>query len=142
MFNPDIKVSPIFFSDPEVFDEKGSMYLAMRKTEWLKEGDQPDETKAKLELRKWRVTDSGERADKGIAFLTENGPHELAKILVQDGFGNTKDLLLALKKREDFKDTVEHLGDKEDEGNADGEFFDMRTALLAEDKDDEDDAEA
>lgn len=137
MFDANTNIRPVFFEDLDaVFDEKGSTFISMRKTQWVKDGAEPDVNKAKLELRKWRVTDEGEKADKGFSFLTEQGPHELAKVLVSHGFGSTKDILLELKKRDDFKDAVDHMYDDE-ETSSDGEFFDMRTALLADDGEEE-----
>lgn len=123
-------VSPIKFGDLDVtFDEKGSTFLALRKIQWCKEGETPDETLSRLELRKWRVqSDGSERPDRGFAFLTPEGPHELARILVSEGFGNTKDILNELRVREDFKDAVEHINDDND-SIGDGEYFDMRTLL-------------
>lgn len=131
-FNPDKIIKPILFDNLDaIFDERGSAFLSLRRVQWCEEGVAPDREKSKLELRKWRVTAEGERADKGVAFLTEEGPHELAKVLIQNGYGHTKDLLLELKKREDFKESVEHMFDKETE-SSDGEYFDMRTIMLSE----------
>ena len=33
------------------FDELGSRFLALRKVQWVKNGNQPDESKAKLDRR-------------------------------------------------------------------------------------------
>jgi len=140
MFDKSVSVKPVLFDNiDEIFDERGSTFLAMRKVQWCQEGKEPDESKAKLELRKWRMTPEGEeRADKGFSFLTDDGPHELAKVLVKNGYGHTKDILLSLKDREDFKDSVEHLYDGEDV-SSDGEYFDMRSVLLSAGEIDEDD---
>ena len=141
-FDPEKKIKPVLFDNlNEIFDEKGSTFIAMRRVQWCEEGKQPDKEKSKLELRKWRITPEGEeRADKGFSFLTDEGPHELARVLVHNGYGDTKVLLKELKVRDDFKDSVDHLFDKE-EVSDDGEYFDIRTALLsneATDGDDED----
>lgn len=113
----------------EVFDEKGNMFLAMRKVQWCKEGVEPDPEKAKLELRKWHMKAEGEeRASKGFAFLTEEGPHELAKVLVSNGYGHTKDILMKLKERDDFEESVKSIYDEVDQDN--DEYFDPREALL------------
>ena len=140
MFNNDKKIRPVLFDNLDgIFDERGSTFCSMRLVQWCGEDEEPNREKAKLELRKWRVTTDGqERADKGLSFLTENGPHELTKVLIDHGYGNTKDILLSLKKREDFNESVEHLFDKE-ELSTDGEYFDMRSALLADIGDDSDD---
>src|SRR5574344_1465180 len=135
MYNPNDTIKPVFFGNiNEVFDEKGSAYIAIRKTQWVKNDNTPDESKAKLELRKWRTSDDGEKPDKGFSFLTDEGPHELVNVLLRNNFGHTKDVLKILKTRDDFKESVEHLYDKE-EDKEDGSFFDMRDALLAEDED-------
>lgn len=128
-FDPNVNVKPIKFDSLDVtFDEKGSTFLAMRKIQWLKDGDEPDEEHAKIELRKWRVLPDGtERADKGFSFLTPDGPGELAKALIHEGFGDTKDILRELRTRDDFKDSVEHINDEEPVG--DGEYFDMRSLM-------------
>ena len=130
-FDPDKKIRPVLFDNMnEIFDEKGSTFIAMRKVQWCDETKTPEKEKAKLELRKWRITPEGEeRADKGFSFLTEEGPHELAKVLVHNGYGKTKVILKELKDRKDFEESVNHLFDKEDTSK-DGEYFDIRTALL------------
>lgn len=132
-----INIKPVFFEDINaIFDEHGNTFLAMRRTQWLKEGETPDKDKSKIELRKWRVTAEGERADKGFSFLTEDGPNQLVNSLIDNGFGDTKEILLKLKERDNFKDSVEHLFDKEDL-SSDGEYFDMRTMLLADEPDED-----
>ena len=138
MFKSDEKITPIFFDNMDcVFDEKGSTFISMRKTQWVKEGSEPDREKARLELRKWRVTPEGEKADKGFGFLTEEGPHELAKVLIHEGYGHTKDILKELRHREDFKESVNHLFDDDSEESGNGDFFDMRDILLTEDDSDD-----
>jgi hypothetical protein len=128
-FDKNVSVKPIKFGTIDyTFDERGSSFLALRQIQWCKEGDEPDESKSKLELRKWMVDkDGNEIANKGFSFLTDDGPHELAKILVQQGYGKTKDILTELVKREDFKNSVENFGKEEDSGN--GDFFDIRELL-------------
>ena len=108
-------------------DEKGSIFIALRKVQWVKNGEDPDETKAKLDLRKYRVDENGDEiAGKGISFLTDDGPNELTKVLIHEGYGNTKEILKELKNRDDFVDSVEHINE-EDTGS--GEYFDMRQLL-------------
>lgn len=112
-----------------IFDEKGSQFCALRKVQWGSEGMEPDSDKAKLELRKWiSIPEGKDRPGKGMSFLTEEGPHELAKVLVDNGFGKTKDILLSLKNRDDFKESVNGLYDEEDETSED--YFDARQMLL------------
>lgn len=138
----DFDAKPVMFDGLDaIFDEKGSMFLSMRKVQWVKAGNEPDPSKAKLELRKWIVGPDGvEKPHKGITFLTEEGPHELTKTLVHHGYGRTKDILLELKGREDFKESVNTLFDEDTIINS-GEYFDMRSALLASNDEEEEEDE-
>lgn len=130
MFDNTKNIRPVLFDNLDaIFDEKGSTFLAMRKVQWCGDTDKPDIAKAKLELRKWRISKEGEeRADKGFSFLTEEGPHELAKTLVSNGYGHTKDIIREIVKRKDFKESINTINQSDDK--ADGEYFDMRSALL------------
>ena len=118
------------------FDELGSRFLALRKVQWVKNGNQPDESKAKLELRKYIVDKEGnERPSGGFSFLTENGPHELARVLIHEGFGKTKEILNEIKGRDDFVEAVKTLNDNEE--STDGEYFDIRSLITDEEDDNE-----
>ena len=111
-----------------VFDEKGSTFLALREIAWgCSQEEEPKEGKVHLELRRWRIRDEKEMADKGFSFLTEEGPHELTKVLIEEGYGHTKDILNAVRTRDDFEESVNTLYD---DTPADGEYFDPRQALL------------
>lgn len=118
----------------EIIEEKGSMYTAIRKTAWYNGNEKPGEDKAKLEIRRWKVADNETDHDipqKGVSFLTEEGPHRLVNTMIDHGYGNTKEALLSLKHRDDFKDSVEHM--YEDEEDLSGEdYFDARDILLLE----------
>ena len=116
------------------FDEAGSRFLAMRKVQWIdkSKGEEPDESKAKLELRKYIIDKEGnEKANKGFSFLTEDGPHELARVLVHEGYGKTKEILNELKVRSDFIDAAKTLNDNED--STEGEYFDIRSLIADSD---------
>jgi len=130
-------VTPIIFDDGpnEIFDEKGNVFLALRKVQWAK-GENPtkDPEKAKLELRKWIVKDGEEVANKGFSFLTEEGPHVLTHTLIKEGYGKTKEIIKNIKDRVDFRESVEHLYDEESDSE---DYFDMRDALLNTIKDDD-----
>lgn len=131
-FNADFNKEMVTFDGIDIiFDEKGSRFLSLRKVQWVNKGEEPNEEKAKYEMRKYTVGKEGEEiCGKGVSFLTEEGPHNLAKELVANGFGHTSDVLKELIKRDDFKETVEHLGDDENASVSDGEYFDMRSLLL------------
>ena len=128
----DFDAKPHVFGLDVTFDERGSSFLALRKVQWVKSGDEPDESKAKLELRKWMVDKEGvERANKGFSFLTEDGPHELARVLVHEGFGKTKEILSELRTRDDFVEAVNHINENED--STEGEYFDIRSLIMEDD---------
>lgn len=119
----------IFDGMDNIFDEKGSTFLAMRRVGWYSaDKPEPPIEKSKWELRKWQANEAGEDIpNKGFSFLTDEGPHDLAKLLVHNGYGHTKDILIELKDRDDFEESVKHMYDD----NIDGEeYFDARTALL------------
>lgn len=142
-FNADFNKELVTFGGIDIiFDEKGSRFLSLRKVQWVTKGEEPDEEKAKYEMRKYTVGKEGEEiCGKGVSFLTEEGPHNLAKELVANGFGHTPDVLKELIKRDDFKETVEHLGDNENGSVNGGEYFDMRSLLLgAIEEEDEEEA--
>lgn len=130
-FSPDEVIKPVLFDNlNEVFDEQGSTFIALRRVQWCRGENQPNRDKSKLELRKWRIMPDGEeRPDKGFSFLTESGPHELARVLVHNGYGKTKEIITELAGRDDFTESVKHLNDK-DIAKTDGEFFDIRKELV------------
>lgn len=92
-------VFEIMDEDPyeNVFDSKGSQILAMRNVSW--NGNEP-----KLELRKWNSKDDGDFPMKGFSFLTEEGPDNLAEVLIRNGYGDTATLLDLLMEREESSD--------------------------------------
>lgn len=118
------------------FDEKGSTWGSVRKVQWLKEGKEPDESKAKIEIRKFTQTSEGERMMKGYTFSTPEGPSELIIGLIGAGFGDTKEILKETRKRKDFLEAAKHINDEESD-NSSGETFDMRDLLLGYSKGDE-----
>lgn len=80
-----------------IFDEKpGNSFLAMRKVRWGNSGEY------KLELRKWFLkADGTETPGKGFTFMSDNGPDNLAEVLVGQGYGNTKKLRDLIDSRPD-----------------------------------------
>lgn len=63
-------------------DEKGNAFIALRKIDWGNTGNY------KLDLRKYYASESGETMQKGVSFITEDGPHELTKVLIETGYGH------------------------------------------------------
>lgn len=132
--------APVYhvFKDYNIlFDEHGSSVGTVRKVQWLKPGAEPDESKAKIEIRKFRINADGEQAAKGYSFSSEEGVGELAVGLIDAGFGNTKDILRSVRKREDFIEAANHINDEESDGE--GEMFDMRSLLMGLDTEEEED---
>lgn len=79
--------------DPDydyVVDEKGNTFVALRKIIW------GDSDKAKLDLRKYYSREEGETMSKGVSFLTDDGPNELTKVLVETGYGKPKEIADAI----------------------------------------------
>lgn len=138
MFNSNTNLTYHVFHDYNIpFDEKGNTVGTVRKVQWVKEGNEPDESKAKIEIRKMYVTDDGEKPAKGISFSTPEGPGELAIGLISNGFGDTKEILRTVRKRDDFLEAAKTIN--EDDDSSDGEMFDMRDLLLGVESDDEED---
>lgn len=79
-------------SSQRIIDERGNTYLMMAKYKWFGKGD------FKLGIRTFYSTSDGERLGKGITFLTEEGPHELAKVLLEDGYGHPQEIAETLRK--------------------------------------------
>lgn len=117
------------FEDFDIpFDEKGATVGTVRKVQWVKMGVEPDPEKAKIEIRHITVKEDGEFAGKGYSFSTPEGPSELVHGLIKIGFGDTKEILREVRKRDDFLEAAKTINEDPDEG--DGEVFDMRDLLM------------
>lgn len=68
-------------------DEKGNKYIALRKIKW----GSSDEYK--LDLRNYVSNEDGERMLKGCTFISEETGHELANVLVREGYGHADDIV-------------------------------------------------
>ena len=118
------------FKDYDIpFDEKGSTCGVVRLAQWIKAGSEPDESKAKIEIRKTYFQNGEEKLGKGYTFSTPDGPGELAVGLIKAGFGETKDILRAVRTRDDFIEAATTINE-DNEGTDDGEMFDMRDLFL------------
>lgn len=67
-------------------DEKGNTFIALRKIDWGNNGNY------KLDLRKYYASESGETMSKGVSFLTDDGPNELTKVLIETGYGTDNEI--------------------------------------------------
>ena len=113
----------------KIVDEKGNSFIALRKLTWGGKGE------PKLDLRKWYINSNGEETvGKGVSFLTEDGPHELAKVLVDNGYGHTNEILSGIYHREDFEECLENLRNGIDIINNsigdDEDYYDPKEFLL------------
>ena len=133
MFDNNLKYH-MFFDFNIPFDEKGSTCGTVRRVQWVKEGSEPDESKAKIEIRKTYINSEGEKLGKGYTFSTPEGPGELAIGLISAGFGDTKEILRTVRKRDDFLQAATTINE-ETESDDSGEMYDMRDLLAGYEKD-------
>lgn len=69
-----------------IIDEKGNQFIALRFARWKEDKD------FKLEIRKFAISEDGETPLKGVTFLTEDGPNELVHSMLENGFGDPKEI--------------------------------------------------
>ena len=79
-----------------ILEEGPNTSVNLRKISW---NDKPH----KLDLRKWTYNENGERAMKGVT-LSDEGGDELSAVLVENGYGDTKRIIRAIKKRDDYEE--------------------------------------
>ena len=138
-FNTNSDICYKMFKDFNIlFDEKAGSFGSVRLAQWYKKGTEPDETKAKYEIRKFSIDKDGstEIPNKGITISSKEAMDDLTDGLVDKDFGNTRNILKSISKRDDFKDTVNNINNDPDD-NSDGELFDMRSLLLNIEADEE-----
>ena len=141
MFDNGNELKYHIFKDYNIaFDEKGSTCGSVRKIQWVKGDNEPEEEKAKIEIRKLYINADGERCGKGYTFSTPEGPGELIVGMIGAGFGDTKEILREVRKRDDFLEAAKTINDDADDSST-GEVFDMRDLLLGMDKESSDDDE-
>lgn len=111
-------------------EEQGNQFTALRKIKW------GDSDKEYLDIRRWRISADGKEVPaKGCTFMTEQGPSELVGVLVDMGYGNTKEVLQKLKSRENFRRSLNSVLGKDDEdydeseGTLEDDYYDPRELL-------------
>jgi hypothetical protein len=105
-----------------IIEEGGNSSLNLRKISW--NGRDP-----KLDLRKWSYQDGQERAMKGVT-MSDDGANELAGVLVEQGYGNTKRIIKAVREREEYSDVIKHFNDtEEDIDDGSEEYYDPSELL-------------
>lgn len=110
-----------------IIEEKNSTFLALRQIAWnVTDEDEVDETKIKLDLRKYMIDkDGNEVMGKGVSFLTLEGPNELVKIMLEEGYGDTTECLDVIRKRNDFIEAITFITDGKPEEET-AKLFDLR----------------
>lgn len=113
-----------------VVEEKGNQFIRFAQIAWAGEDEDVEPNKIKYDLRRYFTDADGvEKMGKGVTFLSDNGPTELAHILVEEGFGNTSKILESIKGRDDFPNAVREVyGEGSIEESDDG-TFDLRDIL-------------
>ena len=92
-------------------DEKGNSFISLRKIQWNNKGDY------RLDLRKYISTENGEQMGKGVSFLTEEGPGELATAISE----KREDILKRLAKK--LSDGTIEIPDDDSEDETDEKLY-------------------
>ena len=79
-----------------IVDTKGDTTICLSKMSW-------NGGPYKLDLRKWYRRGEELIPQRGLSFLTDDGPNKLAELLVEKGFGDTQTIQNILNKRPNEK---------------------------------------
>lgn len=109
-------------------DEKGNTFIALRQIDWGDKGDY------KLDIRKYYATEEGEKMAKGLSFLTEDGPNELTRVLLETGYGDDEEIVNTII--ENRKDVLASIITKY---NEDPELIDPEYLAMYKERNDEED---
>lgn len=110
-----------------ILEEGGNTSTNLRKIAWGENGT------PKIDIRKWSYQNGEERAMKGCT-LTDEGANELAAVLCENNYGDTKRILKGIRNRDDFESALESVMNGNDE-NEDGydtgeeEYYDPKELL-------------
>lgn len=105
MYNKEKDFSYTVGDIDEVVDSRNNTAIMLRKVAW---GNGPE----KLEIRKWFLDINKETANKGVAFLTDDGPSNLINAMLKHGYGDTLQVLNSIKDRDDFDSALASIGKK------------------------------
>lgn len=114
-----------------IIEESGNSSVNLRKISW---NGRPH----KLDIRKYAYKDGQEQMMKGIS-LTDDGANELTNVMVEQGYGDTKRIIKALRQREDFNESMLDKDAAIEDGD-DEDYYDPKQ-LLGYDFDSYDDEE-
>ena len=104
-----------------ILEETGNGSTNLRKISW---NGRPH----KLDIRKYTYKDGQEQIMKGVSMSDEAG-HELTNVLVENGYGNTKRIIKALRSREDFSESLLDTSTELDDEDDSEEYYDPKQLL-------------
>lgn len=81
-------------------DEKANKFMALRKIKW------GNSEEYKLDLRNYVATEEGERMLKGCTFISEEAGHELASVLIKQGYGHIEEIAEAVVSNDELLGAV------------------------------------
>lgn len=108
-----------------IISERGNTYISLRKVKWT------EDSEVKLDLRKYVTkADGTEQMMRGCSFDDE-AANELTKVLVDTGYGDTREIIDSLRQREDFDKSYEDsINGVSNSDTPDTEYFDIRSEML------------
>ena len=106
-----------------IIDEGGNTSINVRKISW---NGKP----YKLDIRRYTYKDGQETMMKGIS-LSDEASNELTKVLIDNGYGNTRYIINSLKNRDDFKESLleDNSSDLNNTDDEDEEYYDPKELL-------------
>ncbi len=123
-----------------ILEEHQNQMKVLQVGMWGKPDEPIDPFRCKYETRTVYIgKDGNEIMGKGCSF-SEEGINELTRVLVEQGKGNTKDLLTSMSTRPEFLPTLKRVlkgnpdAEDIDLSDVDEEFFDASTILDNSDK--------
>ena len=104
-----------------IIEESGNNSINLRKISW---NGRP----YKLDLRKYSYKDGKESMLKGIS-ISDEGANELTGVLIENGYGDTKRIIKALRTRENFNEEMLEPDYVFEDDNESEEFYDPKQLL-------------
>ena len=104
-----------------IIEESGNNSINLRKISW---NGRP----YKLDLRKYSYKDGKESMLKGIS-ISDEGANELTGVLIENGYGDTKRIIKALRTRENFTEEMLEPEYVFEDDNESEEFYDPKQLL-------------
>lgn len=98
-----------------IISESNNSFVALRKIAW------GDSVNYRLDIRKYYNTAEGERMSKGCS-ISDDAADELTKVLVENNYGDTRDILNGIKDRDDFMHSLVKVIGKENIPDTDMEI--------------------